>query len=62
MPSPSVGKRPQGIKKQQPVRRSARIQSIQRPREQTVRKDNLVGGIQAALSHSLSNSAANSKA
>jgi len=61
MPSTSVGNRPRGIKKQRPVRKSARIQTIQRSRKQIVRKDNHVGEIQAAPTLSTGTSPSRSK-
>jgi len=44
---PSVGKQPQGIKKQQAIRKSARIQAIQQLHQQFISKSNLVWEIPA---------------
>lgn len=43
-PPPPVGKQPQGINKQQAVRKSLRLQQ---PREQSIFKCNLIPGFQA---------------
>ena len=52
---PSIGKQPQGINKQQAVRKSSRLQAIQQLRKQSIFKSDLILGVQAPPSPQINN-------
>ena len=52
---PYIGKQPQGINKQQAVRKSARLRAIQQLRKQSIFKSDLIPGVQAPPSPQINN-------